>query len=481
MADIVSANSMTSHSCDIEVQDPNPGLLGFWPSEDDVFRYAEPEEGAEDDYTQVVYDVKPFEGTVDVDFNVNPDNAPELVNESVTNAIFKDLEHRIAEDVHRMQQDMLLFRRLFRRDPVVPQMPSLFIPWGIAASDDDDESQGTFGPAGFDFNPFGRGGEDDGDDDSDEEDDDFHGDELFGGFPFIGMDRPLFSNLPELPGVGFVNPADLPGNYSNETSVVHDVDGGEIQVNSTVNKASGNNFNTFFHHQVIHFRPDEEEGVPTSAPEATEAPEVPATEVPATEVPVTEEQDVNKGVTSAPEVEEEKEDAPASPQPPALPEVSPEVSSANAHSESNALPKEDFLTDEEDFEIANNLLAVDGMRKNARSLRVFKPINFPNDKPLQNDFPHSEEYVHKYEEKDDFPQSEKYSYHKDQEEEEDNYDDAEVVTDGSSSRRRPVDLSKDTRVNYIQTGEGMAKPDPDAEIFNYGLVLEEERASRRGQ
>lgn len=438
----------------IEREEPNPVGVGFWPRDDEVFRYEEPEEGTEDGYPDVVYDSKPFQGAVDVDFNINPDNAPVLANGSVTNVIFRDLEHRIAEDVQRMQQDMLLFRRLFGQHPVVPRVPpSLFLPWGFF--DDSDETQDS-GPIGFDVNLFDHDDSDDGDRDGDEDDDDDR--DIFGGFPFLGIDRPLFSDIPELPGVGFINPADLPGNYSNETSVVHSVDGGQVQVNSTINKESGDNFNAFFHHQVIRFRPDEEEGkVPeegasTSAPgvPATEAPEVPVTEAPATE------DSSNKGEVTTAAPEGEDNNVPVSVKPPSIPEVNPEGSS-DTRPESFDIAKNP-LTEEEDFEIANNLLALDGSRKAERSLRLFDPLVFPNDSPRQNHF----------------PESAHYRVYKDQE-----GHDAEVITVGSAGKR-PVDLSKDTRVNYINQGSGgMAKPDPDAEIFNYGLVMEEERAARR--
>ncbi|XP_064122685.1 uncharacterized protein LOC135226934 [Macrobrachium nipponense] len=448
----------------VERQDPYPGGVGFWPSDNEAFRYGEPEEGAEDQYPDVVYDSKPFEGAVDVDFSLNPDNAAVLANGTVTNVIFRDLEHRIAEDVQRMQQDMLLFRRLFGQPPVAPRVPpSLFLPWGIHWTT-SDETQDS-GPVGFDVNLFGHDDSDDGDHDGDNDDDDDFG--IFGGFPILGIDRPLFPGLPELPGVGFINPSDLPGNYSNETSVVHSIDGGQVQVNNTINKESGNDFNAFFHHQVIHFRPDEEEGkVPeegasTSAPgvpasEAPEVPEVPVTEAP--EAPVTEDSNNKDEVTtSVPKVEDKNVPVSAKP-PPAIPEVSPEGSS-DTRAESFDVAKDNSLTEEEDFEIANNLLALDGSRKAERSLRLFDPLVFPNDSPRENRF----------------PESAHYHAHKDQE-----GHDAEVITDGSVGKR-PADLSKDTRVNYIShsSGGGMAKPDPDAEIFNYGLVMDEERAARR--
>lgn len=54
-------------------------------------------------------------------------------------------------------------------------------------------------------------------------------------------------------------------------------------------------------------------------------------------------------------------------------------------------------------------------------------------------------------------------------------DDAEEV-EVDDDQQPPPDLSKDTRVNHLNKDhQGLVKVDPNAEIFNLTLVLEEDR------
>jgi len=65
----------------------------------------------------------------------------------------------------------------------------------------------------------------------------------------------------------------LPGNYSNSTHEIMDINGTNVAVNQTIRKTSGDNFHNFFHFKVIQVLPDGEvveEDTPVAVEETPE-------------------------------------------------------------------------------------------------------------------------------------------------------------------------------------------------------------------
>ncbi|KAK4297442.1 hypothetical protein Pmani_030137 [Petrolisthes manimaculis] len=171
--------------------------------------------------------------------------------------VIRGIQEQLMEDLLRMEQDLLLIRRLLGqghlsfphggRRPLV-QSPSSSPPWSFP----------VLPPV---HNPWWT-------EEEDEEEEDYFEDPISGqdspwfNFPALGFNRPIFPDIPAVPsgGDGDETPSfhDLPDNYDNSTHNVHVVNGSRVEVNTTTNKKTGDGFNSFFHHQVIHIRPDQD-------------------------------------------------------------------------------------------------------------------------------------------------------------------------------------------------------------------------------
>ncbi|XP_071541253.1 uncharacterized protein [Panulirus ornatus] len=218
-----------------------------------------------------------------------------------------------------------------------------------------------------------------------------HDDQGVGGSPvfedyddyIFGLDEPRFP-LPVMPKFpvwhDLPSADDYPDNYDNSTHEVHVVNGTRIEVNNTINKESGDGFNSFFHHKVIHIRPDQDA--------VTQTP-VSAVDYETTIIP----QDLNDGGKRRP----------------------PRQAGGPSHHSQDA-----------------------------------------DDNSTPSARPKKAAYIYNHID-----------------------DDIEVqVGEGVHNEQHPPppDLSSDTRVNHVNNeSQGMVRVDPDAEIFDLNLVLEEAR------
>ncbi|XP_071541252.1 uncharacterized protein [Panulirus ornatus] len=274
-----------------------------------------------------------------------------------------------------------------------------------------------------------------------------HDDQGVGGSPvfedyddyIFGLDEPRFP-LPVMPKFpvwhDLPSADDYPDNYDNSTHEVHVVNGTRIEVNNTINKESGDGFNSFFHHKVIHIRPDQDA--------VTQTP-VSAVDYETTIIPQEEE---DLGVDMEGEVDKEEE-------PPSyIPEVENEVSSSGTVP--LPIPEWNEVVPAELVEAGEDLND-GGKRRPPR--QAGGPSHHSQDAD-DNSTPSAR------------PKKAAYIYnHID--------DDIEVqVGEGVHNEQHPPppDLSSDTRVNHVNNeSQGMVRVDPDAEIFDLNLVLEEAR------
>ncbi|XP_042227033.1 uncharacterized protein LOC121869616 isoform X2 [Homarus americanus] len=297
---------------------------------------------------------------------------------------------------------------------------------------------GMFGFPGFDFDSskfpgystFDIERKDDSFDYYDYDNNGGSGSGMFGfpGFDFDSSKLPGYPSwLPESPSIPKVD--DLPDNYDNSTHDVHLVNGTRVEVNTTTNKKSGDGFTSFYHHQFINIRPDQvpddEDKETPQVKEDTDEEETVGEEegVGEEKVPVYDEE-----LLVIPQVENEvsSSDFPAH-----IPNLN-EVSSSDFPTLNEVVPTEHVATDE-------GLVGGGGGVKLLRSRRSLNTIHFP--------------------------QPAKPAAYVDQ--------DTEEVDVDEGHHPKP-DLSSDTLVNHVNRDhQGLSKVDPDAEIFNLTLVLNE--------